>query len=175
MATAGSGLKLSKADRKMMKKQNKALHTLIKKGQEVGEISNVPTPFLLVKNGGLMCEVKRQDLVNVFGKYGKLEDLVMLPGKSYSYALFSDVTGARNAMENINGKKISNQTVLCGRIFYLVYLMKRPCVQLCLSDKSYPPGMVLIEDFISECQEGELMQCFSSCKESNLDVKIPGI
>jgi hypothetical protein len=173
MAAAGSRLpqlhkglnKLTKAERKMMKKQTKALHTLKNRAREVGGISEIPTPYLLVKNGGLMCGVKRQDLVNVFDKCGKLDDLIMIPGKSFSYVLFSDVTSAKEAMKNINGQKLPlNQT--SDRTFYLAYLLKRPCAELCLSDRSYPSGMILIEDFISEHLEHKLLQYFSSCKET---------
>ncbi|CAB4002716.1 alkylated DNA repair alkB homolog 8 [Paramuricea clavata] len=181
MAAAGSrlpqlhkGLKLTKAERKMMKKQNKALHTLKNRAREIGGISEIPTPYLLVKNGGLMCGVNRQDLVNVFDKCGKLDDLIMIPGKSFSYVLFSDVTSAKEAMKNINGQKLPlNQT--SDRTFYLAYLLKRPCAALCLSDKSYPSGMILIEDFISEHLEHELLQYFSSCKEtvSSNEMNVP--
>ncbi len=182
MAAAGSrlpqlqkGLKLTKAERKMIKKQSKALHTLKNRAREVGELSDIPTPYLLVKNGGLMCGVKRKDLVNVFDKYGKLDDLLMLPGKSFSYVLFSDITSAEEAMAHINGQKLSlNQT---DRTFYLAYLLKRPCTELCLSDKSYPLGMILIEDFISDHLEHKLLQYFSSCKEtvSSKEMDVPGM
>ena len=134
-----------------------------------------PAEEVAVKNGGLMCGVKRKDLVNVFDKYGKLDDLLMLPGKSFSYVLFSDITSAEEAMAHINGQKLSlNQT---DRTFYLAYLSKRPCTELCLSDKSYPLGMILIEDFISDHLEHKLLQHFSSCKEtvSSKEMDVPGM
>ena len=162
------GLKLSKSERKILRKQNKALHYLISKAPEVGEISDCPTPHLLVKNGGLMCGVKRQDLFNELDKCGKLEDLVMLPGKSYSYALFLSVESAEEAMMSLNGRKLANETSLSGTTLYLAYLSKRPCVQLSLLDKTYPFGMVLIEDFISGSEESRLFQCFSNCKEKEI-------
>jgi alkylated DNA repair protein alkB family protein 8 len=163
-AQVNRGLKLTKSERKILKKQNKAFHTLRNRTREVGEISEVPTPYLLVKNGGLMCGVKRQDLVNVFNQYGKLDDLVMIPGKSFSYVLFSDIASAEEAMANVNGQKLVNQTT--HRTFYLAYLLKRPCAELCLSDTSYPTGLILIKDFISEHEEHELLKYFSSSKET---------
>lgn len=163
-AGLSKGIKLTKAERKMAKKQNKALHTLKNREKEVGEISDFPTAYLLVKNGGLMCGVERQDLANVFKKYGKLDDLIMLPGKSYSYVLYCSPTGAEGAMASLNGQKLCfNQKVF--RTFYLAYLKRRPYTELCLSNKDYPVGMILIEEFINELQELELLQCFSGCKE----------
>ena len=183
MAVAGSGMsllkkgfKLTKAERKIMKKQSKALQTLKSRVLEVGEICDTPSPYLLVKNGGLMCGVQRQDLINVFNKFGKLDDLIMLPGKSYSYVLFSDAKSAEEAMKNINGQKMpKNKTT--DMTFYLAYLLKRPCIELCLSDTSYPPGMVLIEDFINEHQEHELLHYFSSCREADgsEEINVSGI
>ncbi|XP_028401822.1 alkylated DNA repair protein alkB homolog 8-like isoform X2 [Dendronephthya gigantea] len=157
-------IKLTKAQRKMVKKQNKALHTLKNREKEVGEISDVPTAYLLVKNGGLMCGVERQDLVNVFKKYGKLDDIIMLPGKSFSYVLFCNSSSAEEAMASLNGQKLCfNQNIF--RNFYLAYLKKRPHMELCLSNKDYPAGMILIEEFINELQELELLQRFFSCEE----------
>lgn len=178
MAVAGSGMslfkkgfKLTKAERKMMKKQSKALQTLKSRVLEVGEICDSPSPYLLVKNGGLTCGVQRQDLINVFNKFGKLDDLIMLPGKSYSYVLFSDTKSAEEAMKNINGQKISKNPTT-DVTFYLAYMLKRPCIELCLSDTSYPPGMVLIDDFISEHLEHELLHYFSSCREADSSKEI---
>ena len=158
------GLKLTKAQRKVLKKQNKAFHTLKNRAREVGEISEIPTPYLLVKNGGLMCGVKRRDLVSVFDKYGKLDDLMMIPGKSFSYVLFSDITCAEKAMASVNGQKLTMNQANDTRTFYLAYLLRRPCVELCSTDTSYPAGLILIQDFISEHLENELLQYFSSSK-----------
>ena len=173
------GLKLTKAERKMLKKQNKAFHTLKNRAREVGEISEIPTPYLLVKNGGLMCGVKRQDLVSVFDKYGKLDDLVMIPGKSFSYVLFCDVTSAKEAMTNVNGQKLTMNHTTDTRTFYLAYLLKRPCAELCSLDTSYPAGLILIQGFISEHLEHELLQYFSSSKQtivgSGENNSIPGM
>ena len=183
MAAAGSrlpqlqkGLKLTKVERKIMKKQNKALHAMRNKSQEVGDLSDFPTPYLLVKNGGLMCGVQREDLFNVFNKYGKLDDLIMLAGKSYSYVLFCDVASSEDAMKKINGQKLSvNQETT--RTFYLAYLLERPCIKQYQSDKTYPQGMIVIEDFISENEEHELLQYFSSYSEKTgcKGMDLPGI
>ena len=165
-AKMNQGIKLSKGERKILKKQNKAFQTFKTKVQEVGEISHCPTPYLLVKNGGLMCGVKRQDILGVFQKYGTLEDLVMLPGKSYCYVLYSSLKNAEKAVMDLNGRKLLNEMSLCGTILYLAYLTKKPCLHLCTLDQTYPSGMILVEDFIDETEESVLLECFSNCEES---------
>ena len=113
-----------------------------------------------------MCGVKRQDILGVFQKYGTLEDLVMLPGKSYCYVLYSSLENAEKAVMNLNGRKLLNEMSLSGTILYLAYLTKKPCLHLCTLDQTYPSGIVLVEDFIDETEENVLLKCFSNCKES---------
>lgn len=161
-----NGLKLTKAERKIIKKQNKALHTIRNKEREVGAISDSPSPYLLVKNGGLICGIKRQDLVDLFQRYGKLDDIIMLSGKSFSYVLYNDSESASKAMSYVNGRKVS-LSEKDERKFYLAYLLKRPCLQLYQSDALFPPGMILLDEFISEELENELIQHFSRSSAAN--------
>ena len=59
--------------------------------------------FLLIGNGGLLNGIQQELLAPLFKHYGDLEEIVMLPGKPYSFVCYRDVERAIKAHDNLQG------------------------------------------------------------------------
>lgn len=72
---------------------------------------------IFIGNGGLGCGIQRELLMNIFGFYGPLENILMLPDRPYSFVVYKYIEDATKAMASINGEKLKS-----GYIFYLAYI-----------------------------------------------------
>lgn len=153
------GIKLTKAERKIAKKQTRKLHNLQKHNAESANISNDPTRHLLVGNGGLMCGTERNHLVNLFGRFGTIKQIAMLPSRSYSFVTFEKTMEAKAAFDMIHGRLLESPSEFpkCGVKFYLSYLVDVPN-ETRNSQKQLPPGLIITENFVSEEEEKELVE-----------------
>ncbi|XP_033631422.1 alkylated DNA repair protein alkB homolog 8-like [Asterias rubens] len=149
--------KLSKSEKKKARKQAKSRHTLLR--HEGIHTSKEPTKHLIVGNGGLGNGVSRDDLKPLFSQYGQLTDVVMLPGKPYSVICYSSIHEAISAYENLQAWQLcSTESPASGVILYLSYINEVPRPKMSSGDRSLPPGLILIDDFITPEMEKELMQ-----------------
>ncbi|EDV18653.1 uncharacterized protein TRIADDRAFT_9843, partial [Trichoplax adhaerens] len=57
---------------------------------------------LLISNGGLGCGITRTILTSVFGRYGQITNIIMLPDKPFSVLSYQTVTDAKQAYDNIH-------------------------------------------------------------------------
>ena len=153
------GTKLTKSERKAAKKQARKIHTLQRHNLELANISNVPTSHLLVGNGGLMCGVERNHLVNLFGRFGTIKQVLMLPERSYSFVTFDKTMEAKTAFEMIHGRTLASPSEFprSGVTFYLSYLIDVPS-KIDYSKEQFPPGLIVTENFVSEQEENELIE-----------------
>ena len=62
---------------------------------------------MVVANGGLSNGVEREQLWSVFAKCGCITDIVMKPGKPYAFISFSSVDEAVLAVNELNGRLLS--------------------------------------------------------------------
>ena len=167
--------KLSKAQKKAMRKQQRAKsilnrHTLM----DEFKVTNGATRHLLIGNGGLGCGITRTILTSVFNRYGQITDIIMLPNKPFSVLSYETVADAMQAYNNIHGAELLN---ICHvdrdyllksgiKAFILNYLEDYFFETKTQSDISLPDGLLLIKDYITEEEEEELMLCIGWCSNN---------
>lgn len=155
------GEKLTKSEKRALRKQKYKIHSFQRHNAEL-EMSEEPTPHLLVGNGGLMNGVDRIFIVKLFKMFGMVEQVIMVPQRSYSFVTFTNVNDAKSAMDNINGRSLDSTLELgkTGLILYLSYLRRVPD-EVINTTHSTPPGLILVENFITEEEEKQLLCSFS--------------
>ncbi|XP_029027315.1 alkylated DNA repair protein alkB homolog 8 [Betta splendens] len=142
---------MSKEDKKVLRKQIKSSHTLLK--HEGIITASQATKSLVVANGGLGNGVSREDLSAALKEMGEVETLVMPPHKPYAFATYSLEECAQKAHIHLNGKKL--QSGENSVTLYLSYVNSVPCEEEV--SLSLPEGLVLLEDFVSPEEEALLL------------------
>ncbi|XP_077984848.1 tRNA (carboxymethyluridine(34)-5-O)-methyltransferase alkbh8-like [Glandiceps talaboti] len=144
---------LSKSQQqKLRRKQLRSQHTLMR--HEGIETVQSCTKNIFVGNGGLGNGIQREDLQDVFGPFGRISTILLIQRKPYAFVCFTDSKDAEKAFDTLQGKtfRFHEETVT----FYLSYVEKVPTQ--CSSDKSMPPGLFIIEDFITMEMEKNLLE-----------------
>ncbi|XP_031153105.1 alkylated DNA repair protein alkB homolog 8 [Sander lucioperca] len=141
----------SKEDKKVLRKQLKASHTLLK--HEGISTAPQPTKSLVVANGGLGNGVSREELSAALNEMGELETLIMHPHKPYAFVTYRSEESAWKAHIHLNGKKLQ-----CGENSVTLYLSYVDSVT-CEKEESVPlpEGLVLVENFVSLEEEALLL------------------
>ena len=144
----------AKADRKTKKVLDK-----LKQEWDIC-LAKEPTKYILVCNAGFTTGSTYEELAELFGKYGYLEDLILLPDKSYSFVTFSEVADASKAYEEVH----ANLTLPCqNNLLYLAFVNNNPKViasplNAWNNAKSiWPQGLHLLNDFITAEEEEHLL------------------
>ncbi|XP_055278919.1 alkylated DNA repair protein alkB homolog 8 isoform X1 [Moschus berezovskii] len=148
-----SNYKLSKTEKKLLRKQIKARHTLLR--HEGIETVSYATQSLIVANGGLGNQVSRNQLLPVLEKCGLVDALLMPPNKPYSCVRYKTVEESKKAYDTLNGKEIVDDL---GQkiILYLNFVEKAQWKELGL--QTLPPGLKVIEEIISPEDEKMLLK-----------------
>lgn len=89
-----------------------------------------------------------------FIKYGEIDNIVMLSGKSCCFVRYKTIDSATSAFQNINGKLNIGQK---NKPIYLSYVESVPISESIYQNK-IPPGLIIIKDFIDEDEENMLME-----------------
>lgn len=72
----------------------------------------------MIGNAGLVTGLQYEQVATLFTQYGRVENIVMIPGKSYSFVVYSNLDSALHAYKDINARvKLDNMD---GPI-YLLY------------------------------------------------------
>lgn len=160
--------KLTKAEKKALRKQTRLVHTLIRHNADLASVSESPTRHLMVGNGGLMCGVDRSQIVSLFQKFGSIERLLMFPGRSFSFISFENVGESVKAMETVHGRVLNCPTEFpkSDVTFYLSFLTSVPD-DVTIENQVKPAGLVLVDDFVTEAEEEELIQVLGWGSEGN--------
>lgn len=99
--------------------------------------------------------ITQEMIFEVFGKYGEIENIVMVPEKSFSFVEFKLLNDAEVAYEKVNGCVI--WTEVKGPI-YLGFVEKLPEF---LKETNFnfekPNGLIVLENFISSKEEDEIL------------------
>ncbi|KAM3875264.1 tRNA (carboxymethyluridine(34)-5-O)-methyltransferase alkbh8 [Diretmus argenteus] len=144
-------VKMSKNEKKFLRKQIKASHTLLK--HEGISTASQPTKSLVVANGGLGNGVGREQLSTALEEMGELESLVMPPHKPYAFVTYRSEESAQKAHVRLNGQQLQ-----CGEnsvTLYLSFVNSVACeAEACVS---LPEGLVLVEDYVSSEEEALLL------------------
>ncbi|KAM6172093.1 tRNA (carboxymethyluridine(34)-5-O)-methyltransferase ALKBH8 isoform 2-T2 [Erethizon dorsatum] len=148
-----SNFKLNKTEKKFLRKQIKARHTLLR--HEGIEAVSYGTQSLVVANGGLGNGVSRKQLLLVLEKCGIVEALLMPPNKPYSFVRYKTTEESRNAYASLNGKEIVDDL---GQkvILYLNFVEKAQWKELGL--QALPPGLTVVEEIVSSEDEKMLLE-----------------
>ncbi|XP_027961830.1 alkylated DNA repair protein alkB homolog 8 isoform X1 [Eumetopias jubatus] len=148
-----SSYKLNKTEKKFLRKQIKARHTLLR--HEGIETVSYATQSLVVANGGLGNNVSRNQLVPVLEKCGLVDALLMPPSKPYSFVRYKTAEEAKEAYVTLNGKEIVDDL---GQkiILYLNFVEKAQWKELGL--QALPPGLMVVEEIISSEDEKILLE-----------------
>ncbi|RDD45870.1 Alkylated DNA repair protein alkB-like protein 8 [Trichoplax sp. H2] len=160
-------IKLSKAQKKALRKQQRAKRILDRHNVlNEFKVSDQPSRHLLISNGGLGCGITRTILTSVFGRYGQITNIIMLPDKPFSVLSYQTVTDAKQAYDNIHAIELITfcdtdvkYLVKSGiKAFILNYLEDYFCETNKDSNLGYPEGLLLIQNYVSEQEEDELLQ-----------------
>ncbi|CAG2250544.1 ALKBH8 [Mytilus edulis] len=154
MAAPSATTKMSKVDKKLKKKQMK-FRDMLEKNEGI-QITETPTKIICVHNGGLDNSVSREEISTALDKNGSLIDVIMLPKKPYSFVCFKTTEDATKCCEEFNGLEMPpNGKRKHSVILYLSYVNKVP--SNILPCKNLPPGLIVLENFVSEAEENQLI------------------
>ncbi|XP_023330645.1 alkylated DNA repair protein alkB homolog 8 [Eurytemora carolleeae] len=154
---------MEKDFKKVTRKQAKALQ-VARKDFEICE-SEKPSQNVLVCNAGLVTGASREALLSLFSGICSVENLILVPQKSYAFLVFPSLHDAQQGMERVNGKMSLDGK---GPI-YLSYILSVPEIQ----DPwvSAPPsGLHLIPEFISDLEETSLIEYFQRGFENSEEI-----
>lgn len=98
-------------------------------------------------------------------KYGLLEEVVMLEGKSCAFVVFQTLESSIDAFNNINGKLLIGQNNTPLRLLFAPHL---PDGSTTLDFNRKPNGCFVLDNFITEEEETRFLNLFSFSKSSNL-------
>lgn len=104
-----------------------------------------------------MCGVDRNQIANLFQKFGNIERLLMFPGRSFSFISFQNVSESVKAMETVHGRVLDcpSEFPRPDVTFYLSFLASVPD-DVTIENQVKPAGLVLVEDFVTAKEEEEL-------------------
>ncbi len=158
-----------------------------------------PSCHVFIANGGLQNGISRELLVHLLTptdseKGLKLKELYLPAGKDYAFATFDSSKAASTAVTNLNGVCVQEQCTSAPpgseELLQLLNpkLLSGPPLHLylCFVDRvpraythpsvltegvtnNLPPGLILIEEFVSELEERELLDFFSATANSGDD------
>ncbi|XP_066442332.1 alkylated DNA repair protein alkB homolog 8 isoform X3 [Eleutherodactylus coqui] len=149
--------KLSKEQKKLMKKEVKAKNILLR--HEGVETVSRPSKSLVVANGGLGNGVSRQQLLEVLKTHGLLESLVMPPNKPYSFVTYASLEAAISAYSSLSGQDIPSVDSEQKVTLYLSFVEKVEVKEM--SPPALPPGLLFVENIVSPEEELVLLENIS--------------
>ncbi|CAH1103887.1 unnamed protein product [Psylliodes chrysocephalus] len=148
--TVLSNQKLKKIEKKLKKLQ----HIILK---EVGIECSIDktSKILVIANAGLINGLTEEVVYTHFSKYGVLDNILLVPGKSCSFIEYNDVSSAKSAYENFNGSLNIAQD---SKPIYLLYANNLPVIKINKSWNELIPGLIIIENFITQEEEEVLLK-----------------
>ena len=151
--------KLTKAEKKALRKQTRLINSLRRNNADLATVSESPTRHLMVGNGGFMCGIDRRQIFSLFQKFGNIERLLMFPGRSFSFITFEHVSESVKAMEKVHGRVLDcpSEFPRPDVRFYLSFLTNVPD-NVSFEKQATPSGLVLVDDFVTEVEEAQLIQ-----------------
>ena len=112
--------------------------------------------MLCACNVGHVSCANYEDFLNVFLPFGDIEDVVLVPNKSYSFVMFVEISSATRAYEALNGEIVSS----LAQGLYLSFVQDIPKGiirnnwKLC---QSFPEGLQVVKHFVSEEEEDNII------------------
>ncbi|CAN8002212.1 unnamed protein product, partial [Ixodes hexagonus] len=153
--------KRTKAERKADRKLTRCAKMLEKKTGI--RVCDHPTRFLVLNNCGLMCGGSYESILDELGKYGDIEDIVLLPGQQFAFVAFKDVGACVSAATFLSTRP--SRLVVDGSV-YPAFVDRVPeqtdsCCSAKFGKDVLPPGLLLLRDAISDAEEALLWRLVS--------------
>lgn len=120
---------------------------------------------LVICNAGLVNGLSEDILFEHFSKYGDLEKILLLPGKSCCFVRYKDIASSLKAYIDYNGTLNIAQD---NKPIYILFCNNLP--ENHISSKNwneFPPGLVIIENFITPEEEDLLVNLFDFTSNEN--------
>ncbi|EFA02043.1 alkylated DNA repair protein alkB homolog 8 [Tribolium castaneum] len=138
--------------KKLIKKLRKHQHTV---GKETGVVcTDSPTKNLVICNTGQINGLTEEIIVEHFEKYGHLDRVLLVPGKSCAFLSYKDTSSASEALEAVSGKLNIAQD---GKPIFLSFVEALPEIRDAKIWGRLPPGLRIITNFVSEEEEARLL------------------
>ncbi|XP_030311266.1 alkylated DNA repair protein alkB homolog 8 isoform X1 [Calypte anna] len=153
--TSEDNLKVNKMKKKVLRKQVRAQHTLMR--HEGIECISHATESLVVANAGLGNGMSRHQLLRIVEEYGLVETLLMPPNKPYSFVKYGTTEAAKKAFDALNGKEITLEDFGQNIVLYINFVEK--VFWQDAIPTSLPPGLMVIEKIISPEEEKRMLEC----------------
>ncbi|KAL3265929.1 hypothetical protein HHI36_010118 [Cryptolaemus montrouzieri] len=138
---------MKKLERKIKRHQ----HALLRDGIVTSE---QPTKILAICNAGLVNGLSEEILIISFEKYGEISNILMPPGKSYCFVCFASIKSSNQCYISSNGQLNIAQD---KKPILLSFIESLPEIVYDKTWDSVPPGLIILNDFISENEEKLLM------------------
>ena len=158
MSSSSSKMTNTKADRKTKRVLEK-----LKQEWKISVISE-PTKHIVICNAGLTTGLTYEEIIEFFQKFGILENVLLLPDKSYSFITFCKVKAATQAYQEVHATlSLKSQ----HNVLYLAFIDSIPQLQidpLSIWDQgpsAWPNGLRLVNDFVTENEEKQLLDSFN--------------
>ncbi|XP_036241520.1 alkylated DNA repair protein alkB homolog 8 isoform X1 [Molothrus ater] len=152
--TSEDHLKVQKMKKKVLRKQVRAQHTLMRH-EGIKCVSHV-TQSLVIANAGLGNGMSRQQLLRILQEYGAMETLLMPPNKPYSFVKYRTTEEAKKAFNALNGKEVTLEDCDQNIVLYINFVEK-VALQSAVPT-SLPPGLMVIEKIISPEEERRMLE-----------------
>lgn len=112
--------------------------------------------YIAICNAGLSSGLQQEVLIDEVNQISPIDDIIMIPGKSYCFLKFFNLEDSINVFTAMHGKSKLGQN---GVPLYLSYSVDVPIVKNPWMESLLPPGLLLLNDFINEEEELNLMEC----------------
>ncbi|XP_053963945.1 alkylated DNA repair protein alkB homolog 8 [Anastrepha ludens] len=133
------------------------------------ESSESPTCFLAVLNAGLSTGLTEEAVLCAAVQHGSVQQVIMLPNKSYCFLECSSANAAEQIYKNMHGQAGLEQR---GGVAYLSYFKCLPaCSKENIWDKPPPEGLVLLQDFVTDHEEKILLKAIAAEESEQNDLK----
>ncbi|XP_064297336.1 alkylated DNA repair protein alkB homolog 8 isoform X2 [Phalacrocorax carbo] len=152
--TSKGHLKVCKMKKKVLRKQVRAQHTLMK--HEGIECVSHATQSLVIANAGLGNGMSRHQLLRIVGEHGLVETLLMPPNKPYSFVKYGTTEEGKKAFGALNGKEVTLED--CGQNIVLYINFVEKVLWQNAVPTSLPPGLMIIEKIISPEEERRMLE-----------------
>ncbi|XP_004537485.1 alkylated DNA repair protein alkB homolog 8 [Ceratitis capitata] len=123
------------------------------------ESSGSPTTILAILNAGLSTGLTEEAVLSSAIQYAPVQQVLMLPNKSYCFLECSNEADAELIYKNLHGCAGLEQN---GGVAYLSYFKTLPaCREKNVWAKRLPEGLVLLPNFVSEAEEEALLSAIA--------------
>ncbi|KAJ6617883.1 Alkylated DNA repair protein alkB like 8 [Pseudolycoriella hygida] len=139
-------------ERKAGRKQKRCQNMITNETQI--QCNDQPKQNLVVCNAGLSTGLKNDVLLLEAMQFGSVLQIILLPGKSYSFIKCKSVQDSVSIYNGMNAKSTLGQN---GSVLYLLYCDDVP-ENVSPWDREHPSGLIIIEDFVTELEEERLLK-----------------